>query len=169
MQNWTAFDYQMYFNKVFAKAIDEDLRNNADDPAYTREYARQAALKHFRNDSTDYDAVVGMYINDAIGDKTAALNTFMETIHENVSDRNTDILAAFQNVRSYWKAGERFHVSGNPEELHLEDYDVRVCTDGTIEEDETPGMTAIYCTVDTIDNDCNIGVHLPVSMLRPAV
>lgn len=80
MELKTPKDYQSYFEKVFAKAMDEAMRNNADDEDYTEEDAREEATCHFLNDSTDYDAIAGMYIGYAGGKADKALKDFKDEI-----------------------------------------------------------------------------------------
>ena len=84
----TSKDYQSYFEEVFAKAIDEAMRNNADDKDYTKEDAREEATYHFFNDSTDYDAVAGMYIGYAGGRVGKALQDFKDEIVDDPSERD---------------------------------------------------------------------------------
>lgn len=80
MELKTAKDYQSYFEEVFAKAMDEAMRNNADNEDYTKEDARKEATYHFLNDSTDYDAVAGIYIGYAGGKVDKALKDFCDEI-----------------------------------------------------------------------------------------
>lgn len=74
----TSKDYQDYFGKVFAKVMAEDMQNNADDVNYTKDDARENTTKYFLNESTDYDAVAGMYIGYASGRVDKALRDFKD-------------------------------------------------------------------------------------------
>lgn len=58
------------------------------------------------------------------------------------------------------KAGTRFHVSGDSSELWLQDYNVRVDTDGVVEVDSGPLEKKVLVTLDTIDGDQNVCVSI---------
>lgn len=94
----TPKDYQNYFEMVFAKAMAEAMRNNSDVEDYTKEDARQEATYHFLNDSTDYDAVAGMYIGYASGDVSRALKDFKDEIVDEPSERDSDIIAELEKI-----------------------------------------------------------------------
>ena len=98
MEFKNAKDYQKYFETVFAKAMDEAMKNNADDEDYTEENAREEATYHFLNDSTDYDAVAGMYIGYAGGKADKALQDFKDEIVDEPSERDRDVIATFERI-----------------------------------------------------------------------
>jgi len=94
----TPKDYQSYFEKVFAKAMDEAMRNNTGDEDYKEEDAREEATYHFLNDSTDYDAVAGIYIGYAGGKADKALQDFKDEIVDEPSDRDRDVITKFEQI-----------------------------------------------------------------------
>ena len=94
----TPKDYQKYFENVFAKAMDEAMKNNADDEDYTEEDAREEATYHFLNDSTDYDAVAGMYIGYAGGKADKALQDFKDEIVDEPSERDRDVILKLEEI-----------------------------------------------------------------------
>ena len=87
-----------YFEKVFEKAVNEALGNNKDNEEYTREDAVEEATHHFFNDSTDYDAVVGMYLGYHDIDIQKAYNDFVNEIVDEPTDRDKDIIAKFKKL-----------------------------------------------------------------------
>ena len=65
------------------------------------------------------------------------------------------------------KKGDRVYVSGNSDELWIEDYDVNVSTDATVE--ETPGKYAkkVLLTLDSIDGEGNVCCYVRRSKIEP--
>ncbi len=94
----TAKEYQTYFENVFKKAVDEAMCNNADDEEYTKEDATEEATYHFLNDSTDYDAVAGMYIGYAGGDAKRALEDFKDEIVDEPSERDKCVIKVLETI-----------------------------------------------------------------------
>lgn len=54
------------------------------------------------------------------------------------------------------KQGDRVFVSGDPAELWIEDYDVRVSTMATVEETPSERARKVLLTLDLIDGDTNV-------------
>lgn len=54
------------------------------------------------------------------------------------------------------KKGDRVFVSGNSDELWIEDYHVRVSTEATVEETPVRNAKKILLTLDEIDGDRNV-------------
>lgn len=98
MELKTSKDYQKYFENVFAKAMDEAMKNNADDEDYIEEDAREEATYHFLNDSTDYDAVAGMYIGYAGGRVDKALQDFKEEIVDEPSEWDSEVIKRLEKI-----------------------------------------------------------------------
>ena len=98
MELKTPKNYQKYFENVFAKAMDEAMKNNADGEDYTEEDAREEATYHFLNDSTDYDAVAGMYIGYAGGDAKRALEDFKDEIVDEPSERDKCVIKVLETI-----------------------------------------------------------------------
>lgn len=65
-----------------------------------------------------------------------------------------------------WGKGDRFHVSGDSADLWLEDYNVRVDTEGTILEDRVKGQKKMLVTLDRIDGEGNVTAYIRASRLR---
>jgi hypothetical protein len=64
------------------------------------------------------------------------------------------------------KKGDRVRVSGDSAELWIEDYNVRVSTDATVE--ETPGLhdKKVLLTLDVIDHDSNVCCYVRKSKVK---
>ena len=54
------------------------------------------------------------------------------------------------------KRGERVWISGDSSELWIQDYNVRVDTGATVEEEPIPHAKKILLTLDQIDGDCHV-------------
>lgn len=65
--------------------------------------------------------------------------------------------------RSPYRAGDKFHISGD---INLDDYDVRVDTDGEILMDQKPGETLLLCTLYYVDGDCNVTAYVDVKDMK---
>lgn len=65
-----------------------------------------------------------------------------------------------------WKTDEQCRVSGNSYDLGITAYNVRVNTNGTVEEDQRKYAKNILVTLDCIDNDHNVCVSIPVRNLK---
>ena len=65
-----------------------------------------------------------------------------------------------------WHENDRFRVSGDSADLWLNDYNVRVDTEGTILEDRIKGQKKILVTLDYIDGESNVTVCIRASRLQ---
>ena len=65
-----------------------------------------------------------------------------------------------------WKTGEQCHVSGDSYDLGITDYNVRVDTNGIVEEDQQKYAKNILVTLDCIDNDHNVCADVPIRSLK---
>lgn len=63
-----------------------------------------------------------------------------------------------------FKMNDRVSVSGD---IEFDDYNVRVCTYGTIQMDEVEGETQLLVTLDEIDGDQNVTVYVDTDRLKP--
>ena len=68
-----------------------------------------------------------------------------------------------ENKRQLYKAGDKFHISGD---IGLDDYDVRVDTDGEVLMDQKPGQSRLLCTLYYVDGDCNVNVYVNVKDMK---
>lgn len=65
------------------------------------------------------------------------------------------------------KYGDKVFISADSAELGLKDYNVRVSTFATIEEDqEYTNQKDILVTLEEIDGDRNVLIHIPISSLQ---
>ena len=65
-----------------------------------------------------------------------------------------------------WSKGDRFRVSGDSADLWLNDYNVRVDTEGTVLEDRLKGQKKILVTLDSIDGEGNVTATIRASRLH---
>lgn len=61
--------------------------------------------------------------------------------------------------------GDRVWVAGDSAELWIEDYNVRVDTGATVEEEPTPSAKKVLLTLDSIDGDQNVCCLVRKSMV----
>lgn len=65
------------------------------------------------------------------------------------------------------KCGDRILVSGDSSELGLEDYNVRVSSEATVEmNQESSNQECILVTLDEVDGDRNVSVYVPISCCK---
>lgn len=67
---------------------------------------------------------------------------------------------------SIFKAGMRIHVEGDSSDLWIQDYNVRVCTDGTIVCNPNSNDKKVLVTLDSIDGESNVCVSIRKSHLQ---
>ena len=63
-----------------------------------------------------------------------------------------------------WKTGERFWIDGD---VRIEDYNVRVTTNGTVEENQMPRKRKLLCALDSIDGEGNVCVRVNIKDMKP--
>ena len=66
------------------------------------------------------------------------------------------------------KRGQRIKIDGYSDELWIKDYHVRVCSEGTVEEDIRPLDKKALVTLDYIDGDKGVTVSIRKSKIRLA-
>lgn len=64
------------------------------------------------------------------------------------------------------KKGDRVHISGDSAELWISDYNVRVDSEGTVEEEPFPCAKKVLVTIDSIDGDNLVCTYVRRSRLR---
>ena len=94
----TPKDYQDYFEKVFAKTVIDTIKAISDDEEYTEEDVRVETTYYFLNESTDYDAVAGMYIGYAGGNADRALQDFKDEIVDEPSERDRKVIEKLEQI-----------------------------------------------------------------------
>ena len=65
------------------------------------------------------------------------------------------------------KKGDRIRVSGNSDELWIEDYNCNVDSEGTVEETPSSKSKKVLVTLDYIDGQGNVCVRIRKSKIRP--
>lgn len=65
--------------------------------------------------------------------------------------------------------GFTFGIEGDAQELGIEDYDVRVCADATLEDDFKAGDDTALVTLDRIDGDARVCARINQTALRQAM
>jgi len=70
-------------------------------------------------------------------------------------------------MSKYLTKGARVRVSGDSSDLWIEDYNVRVSTEATVEEDVRGPARKVLVTLDSIDGDNNVLTRVRRSRLLP--
>lgn len=64
-----------------------------------------------------------------------------------------------------FKSGQRIKVDGYSDELWINEYHVRVCSEATVEEDTKPRDKKVLVTIDNIDGDKGVTVSIRKSKI----
>lgn len=64
------------------------------------------------------------------------------------------------------KEGDRVFLSGDSSEFWLSDYNVRVCSPGTVAETPAAASKKVLVTIDSIDGESNVCAYVRKSKLK---